>query len=104
MLDQAKPANLVWHGVRRLLRRFTSRAVGFTGSELHRRYVFGSWAFRTLTCRKGHFLAFMQVFERNTLDAFRVEEKIFSSVSADEPETFVGQLLDRAFRHLCIHE
>ena len=71
-------------------------------AELYRLDVLGTRAFRTPAFRVGHLLAFMQFVETDALEARRVEKQVFVVPRLDEPESPVRQLLDRAFRHLCV--
>ena len=69
---------------------------------LYRRDVLGTRAFGTLAFRVGHFLAFMQILETDTLDGGRVEKQVFVAARLDEPEALGDQLLNSAFSHFCV--
>ena len=71
-------------------------------SELYRLDVLGTRAFRTLSFRVGHLLAFVQVVKTATLNARRVEEQVLCIARADKSESLVRQPFDSAFSHLCV--
>ena len=71
-------------------------------AELRRLDILGTRTLRTLGCRVGHFLAFLQLFEGDAFHAARMEEKVFRAARVDEPETLVRQRFDCAFGHVCI--
>ena len=70
-----------------------------TTTELQRLDVLSTRAFRTSPFREGHLLTFLQVVELNALKTLGMEEQILFRRRLDEPEAFVGQLLDSAFGH-----
>ena len=61
--------------------------------------VLGARALRSAAFGIRHFLTFLQVVELNALKTLGMEEQILFRRRLDEPEAFVGQLLDSAFGH-----
>jgi hypothetical protein len=68
-------------------------------SALYHLDVLGARALRTLAFGVGDLLAFSKIVELDALEGFGMEEDIFFRRRFDESESFVRQLLDRAFGH-----
>jgi len=64
--------------------------------------VLGSRSLRSLPFRVGNSLAFLELFETDSLEVRRVEEQVIVGTGVNESETPVRQTLDRAFSHLSI--
>jgi hypothetical protein len=62
--------------------------------------ILSSWTFWSLSRGVGDTLAFLQLFECDSVQSRQVEEDVVTVSSVDESEALVRQPLDRAFCHL----